>query len=400
MKILVVNSGSSSVKYKLFELDGERVLTHGEVERIGERDSRLIHHWHDSGGQPQTLQRSLSLNGHSEAFAALADVLRDTGVMQTLSDLSAVGHRVVHGGERFGEPAPIDAAVIAGIRDMCGQAPLHNPANLAGIEFCLALWPDVPQVAVFDTAFHRSIPEYACRYPLPESWYRDQRIRRYGFQGTSHAYVARRAAEHLGRSAADINLVTLHLGSGASAAAIRGGRCVDTSMGFTPLEGLMMGTRSGDIDPSLLAYMARRTGAGLDELEAALNRESGLKGICGDNDMREVERRAADGDADAELALAMYAYRIRKYIGAYIAVLGGIDALVFTAGIGENSSLVRERVCDNLAHLGIRIDADRNRSGSEALFEIQADASPIRILVIATDEELEIARQTADRLRG
>jgi acetate kinase len=281
---------------------------------------------------------------------------------------------------------------------MSPLAPLHNPPNLAGIEVCLRLFPEVRQVAVFDTAFHHTMPAHACRYAVPQSWYHGHHVRRYGFHGTSHGYVARQAATHLQRPLASMNLITLHLGNGASAAAIQSGECVDTSMGFTPLEGLMMGTRSGDLDPAILFYLARETGISLDALEHALNHESGLKGICGVNDMREAQRLAAAGEEGAQLAIDMYCYRIRKYIGAYYAVLGDLDAVVFTAGIGENSPVIRSRACKGLDHLGIRIDAARNAQTCKGVFEIQDATAPIQLLVVPTNEEFEIARQTRDCL--
>jgi acetate kinase len=301
----------------------------------------------------------------------------------------------VHGGETFQAPTLIDDQVVASIRAMCALAPLHNPANLMGIEVCLELFPRVPQVAVFDTAFHHSMPAHAWRYAIPQSWYTEHRVRRYGFHGTSHAYVARRAAEYLHCQAESLNLITLHLGNGASAAAIRSGHCVDTSMGFTPLEGLIMGTRSGDIDPAILFYINQQTGADMQQLESALNKDSGLKGICGVNDMREIQRLAETGDAEARLAIEMYSYRIRKYIGAYYAALGRVDAVVFTAGIGENSAFVRQCVCTELDRLGIIIDDTRNRQQVSGAREIQSHAASVKILVIPTNEEVEIARQTA-----
>jgi acetate kinase len=284
--------------------------------------------------------------------------------------------------------------VVEALRAISALAPLHNPPNLTGIEVCLAQFPQVPQVAVFDTAFHQTLPAQAFRYAVPDAWYQGHRVRRYGFHGTSHAYVARQAATYLQQSPSSLGLITLHLGNGASAAAIEAGRCVDTSMGFTPLEGLMMGTRSGDIDPAILIYLNRETGIDLEDLDYQLNQESGLKGICGVNDMREAQRLAASGDERARLAIDMYCYRIRKYIGAYYAVLGHLDALVFTAGIGENSPQVRKQSCAGLERFGIRIDAVRNAQAGAGVFEIQAEDAPVRVLVVPTNEGLEIAHQT------
>jgi acetate kinase len=393
MNILVINSGSSSVKYRILDVTDGTVLTGGSLDRIGEAESRLIHHWQDPAGVRQEITRTLEVPDHAHAFEVIITTLRQSASTAGFA-LDGIGHRVVHGGERFLAPVLIDAGVAAAIGAMSALAPLHNPPNLAGIEVCLRLFPAVPQVAVFDTAFHHTMPAHAYHYAVPESWYRDHHVRRYGFHGTSHAYVAWQAASHLRRPLATMNLITLHLGNGASAAVIRSGRCVDTSMGFTPLEGLMMGTRSGDLDPAILFYLARETGTGLDALEHQLNHESGLKGICGVNDMREVQRLAAAGDEKARLAIDMYCYRIRKYIGAYYAVLGRLDALVFTAGIGENSPEIRRGACEGLDHLGIRIDAASNARVCSGVFEIQDAAAPVSVLVVPTDEELEIARQT------
>lgn len=399
MNILVINSGSSSVKYQLIDMSTERVLTRGMVERIGEAESRLVHRWRDSGEQWQETVRDLALAGHREAFQLIGSVMQETGAI-TAAGPGAIGHRVVHGGERFREPALIDADVVAAIRDMSPLAPLHNPPNLAGIEVCLEQFPELPQVAVFDTAFHQSMPAHAYRYALPETWYSEHAVRRYGFHGTSHHYVAEQAAAHLQQPLNALNLITLHLGNGASAAAIRAGRCVDTSMGLTPLEGLMMGTRCGDIDPAILFYMSRETGASPASLEDALNKDSGLKGICGENDMRATRELADAGDTRAQLAIGMYCYRIRKYIGAYLAVLGHLDALVFTAGIGENSPEIREQVCAGLKALGITLDTGMNHRQDGGVIEIQQPDAPLRVLVVPTNEEIEIARQTVSTIEA
>jgi acetate kinase len=297
----------------------------------------------------------------------------------------------VHGGDRFREPTVIDDEVVAGIEALIPLAPLHNPANLQGIEVARRQWPDVTQVAVFDTAFHAALPEVAYRYAVPEAWYSDHGVRRYGMHGTSHGYVARRAAEVLDRPLGQLRLVTAHLGNGTSMAAVADGHSVDTSMGLSPLEGLVMGTRSGDIDPTIVFHVARGTGLAHDAIERALNRDSGLTGLCGDNDLRAIEQRAAGGDERAALALAVFCHRIRKYVGAYTAVLGGIDALVFTAGIGEHSPTVRARVCDGLAFLGLELDAEANAASTTV---VSSDDSAVAVLVVPTDEELEIATQT------
>ena len=375
MKVLVLNSGSSSIKYRLFRTGSMEVLRAGAVERIGEPGPSAV-------------------RDHMEGFARVMSDLSDSGTIGDPAGLFGIGHRVVHGGDRFREPARVDRAVLDAIRAMTPFAPLHNPGNLQGIEVALAACPGVPQVAVFDTAFHQTMPPRAFRYALPRDLYDVHRVRRYGFHGTSHAHVARRAAELLGGPPGSLNLITLHLGNGASAAAIRGGKSVDTSMGMTPLEGLIMGTRCGDLDPAIPFFVGTATGRGPGELLDLLNEESGLKGICGANDMREVHRRAAGGDPSASLAIDMYAYRIRKYIGAYAAVLGRVDALVFTGGIGENDADVRRRACEGLSLLGIAVDEERNGSPSPVPREIQREGMPVKVLVIPTNEELEIALQT------
>jgi acetate kinase len=394
VKILVVNSGSSSLKYQLLDLAGGAILTAGSVERIGESAATLRHRWRTPAGAMDEFARDIAAADHRAAFTAIAAALGESGVMDDVARVDAIGHRVVHGGERFQAPTRIDAAVVAAIRALIPLAPLHNPANLLGIELCLELFPKVPQVAVFDTAFHQTMPPHAYRYALPLSLYTDHAVRRYGFHGSSHAYVAKRAAQHLAQPLDSLNLITLHLGNGASAAAIQGGRCVDTSMGMTPLEGLVMGTRCGDIDPALVFYIGRATGLDPAAVESLLNTESGLKGLSGASDMREVLRRMDAGDAPAQLAFAVYCHRIRKYLGAYFAVLGRVDAVVFTAGIGEHAAAVRAQVGAGLAALGIRIDTARNASASGDVAEIQSPDSLVKLLVIRTNEELEIAEQT------
>ena len=380
MKVLVLNSGSSSIKYCLFDMDSMAVLRAGHVERIGETGPAAV-------------------RDHGEGFARVMSDLSTPGTIGDPAGLFAIGHRVVHGGERFREPARVDAGVLDAIREMIPLAPLHNPGNLQGIEVALATCPGVPQVAVFDTAFHQTMPPRAFRYALPRDLYDVHRVRRYGFHGTSHSHVARRAAEHLGKPPGSLNLITLHLGNGASAAAIREGKSVDTSMGMTPLEGLIMGTRCGDLDPALPFFLGTATGKEPGDLFSLLDEESGMKGICGANDMREVHRMAEAGDPSAELAIDMYSYRIRKYIGAYTAVLGRVDALVFTGGVGENDAEVRRRACEGLSLLGIAVDEARNGSPSGEPREIQMEGMPVKVLVIPTDEELEIALQTIACIR-
>jgi acetate kinase len=356
--VLVVNCGSSSLKWSVVDADAGATLASGTVQRIGQPDSVPDH------------------------AAALDAVLAEA----PLDGLIAVAHRVVHGGERFSAPVLINDSVVAAIRDLSVLAPLHNPVNADGIEVARRGFPELPHVAVFDTAFHATLPARAFTYAVPRAW----GVRRYGFHGTSHAYVARAAARLLSREA--IDCIVLHLGNGASATAVQAGRSVDTSMGLTPLEGLVMGTRSGDVDPALVSHVRRTRNLTDDEIDAVLNSRSGLLALAGDNDMREVHRRIAAGDAAAELALDVYCYRVRKYVGAYLAVLGGADAIVFTAGVGENDPVVRERSLEGLSRLGIEVDPARNADGGPV---ISSPASNVTVLVIPTDEELEMATQAA-----
>jgi len=389
----VLNSGSSSLKYQLFEMGDRRVLASGIAERIGEAGSRLVHRQAEGEGREVTVPGQ-PVPDHAAAVDRIDAVLSAAGLLDADDALAGIGHRVAHGGDRFEGPTRIDAKVIEAIRELSSLAPLHNPANLLGIETALRRRPGVPQVAVFDTAFHQTLPPHAYRYAIPERWYSSHGVRRYGFHGTSHAYVARAAAARLQRPIEELRLITLHLGNGASACAIAEGRSVETSMGLTPLEGLVMGTRSGDLDPAVLGHVVRESGRSLEEVEAALNEESGLVGLCGASDLRDVLEREARGDDRARLAVDVYVHRIRKYIGAYTAVLGHVDALVFTAGVGENSPDVRERVCAGLEGLGIRIDSERNRSATSGVRAIDAGEGAVRVLVVPTNEELEIAEQT------
>lgn len=397
MKVLVLNAGSSSIKYRLFDMRHQRALASGLIERIGEDQSRLVHQVHDPATK---IERIHAVPDHQAGMDLMTGVLRESGAVQDIAGLHAIGHRVVHGGPDFKESTLIDDHVMDVIRQYAPMAPLHNPPSIICIESSLATYPDVPQVAVFDTAFHHFIPPYAYRYAIPGQFYERYHVRRYGFHGTSYRYVAKRAAEYLHRPPDAVNLIVLHLGNGSSAAAIRSGRCVDTSMGMTPLEGLMMGTRCGDIDPAVIFHLATVTGKPNQEIESILNRQSGLKGICGENDLREVLRLAESGDNRAALAIDMYSYRIRKYIGAYCAVLGRVDAVVFTAGIGENAAEIRDRACQGLAGLGIQLDTGRNTAARGTQVEIQSDESPVKVLVIPTDEELEIAQETIEAIQS
>ncbi len=394
MKILVINSGSSSLKFKLFVLPELSVSASGLIEEIGDERSPARLRYQTGPGDTRTISKTLHLTEHRQAISAMTELLRESGTMNNVEDLAAIGHRVVHGGEDFHEPVLLDAKIIHTIEELVPLAPLHNPANLAGIRVSRELAPDTPQVAVFDTAFHQTIPEHAYLYALPRKLYKNNKVRRYGFHGTSHGYVAGQAAQYLGRPLKELRVISLHLGNGASAAAIHNGKCIDTSMGLTPLEGLIMGTRSGDLDPAILFYLSRETGLDMDGLDRMLNKQSGLKGICGENDMRQITESAARGDNRAKLALTMFCYRLKKYIGSYMAALGGVDCLIFTGGIGENSSLVRKMSCEGLQPFGITVDPIRNDQHHQNTYAIQAGESNTKILVIPTNEELEIARQT------
>ena len=399
MKIAVLNSGSSSIKYKIFDMQGPDVIAAGTVEGIGERNGHVVHRLRQHDGQTVTDESDTIVNDHRTGFELLRGHLTDSGVISGPGDLDGIGHRVVHGGEMFREPTLISPAVVEGIRAQNSLAPLHNPANLVGIEAALANLPDTPQVAVFDTAFHQTIPPVAYLYALPYELYEEHRVRRYGFHGTSHRYVALKAATHLGIKRDAFNAIVMHLGNGASVTAVRGGRSVDTSMGFTPLEGLVMGTRSGDLDPALHRYLAHNAGMSIDEIDELLNRRSGLKGLCGANDMRQIEERIAQGDERARLAFDVFCYRAKKYVGAYFAVLGRVDAVIFTAGIGENSAAVRDGICAGLESLGVSIDAERNVQPGTLPAEVQSTDSRVSVLVVDTDEELEIANQTLACIR-
>jgi acetate kinase len=396
VNVLVVNCGSSSIKYSLFRMESggsEQVLASGLVEKIGEAASRLRH---KAGGSDQT--REVRSPDHQAAFGLMVQALSEGpgAVISGPHEIDAVGHRVVHGAEQFKESARLSDEVLRAIEACVPLAPLHNPPNLTGIRAALALMPNVPQVAVFDTAFHESLPKHAFLYAIPYELYDKHRIRRYGFHGTSHRYVTEVAARVLGRPLGETNVITCHLGNGCSMAAVLGGKSVDTSMGLTPLEGLVMGTRSGDIDPALVFHLVRSLGLSVDQVDNLLNRKSGLLGVSGvSNDMREVLAAAEGGNERARLALDIFCYRLRKYIGAYTAVLGRVDALVFTGGIGENNALIRRQSCGGLESMGYALDAARNTAAGRGPRDLATEASPKRILVIPTDEEAMIARDTA-----
>ena len=393
-KILVINSGSSSLKYTFFDTANEPNTARGQVERIGAGGTRLVHR-----GPRGEVQRELPQGGYGDAFQAMLSELSasQTGVIREASDISVVGHRVVHGGERFSEAVVVDEEVLKDIEALNPLAPLHNPVNVAGIREALRVFPAVPHVAVFDTAFHHTLASYAYLYGLPYEYYEKQGVRRYGFHGSSHSYVALRAAQHLQRRVNELEIVSCHLGNGASLCAVDHGRSVDTSMGFTPGEGLIMGTRCGDIDPGAIAYLQREAGLDGSQVEELLNKRSGLLGLSGiSSDMREVEGAADAGDPRALVALKAFCYRVRKYIGAYLAAMGGLDVLIFTGGIGQGSAGVRSLALQGLECMGIQLDEPRNRAarGSDEVSRISTDDSRVTVLVVPTDEERMIARET------
>ncbi|MBQ3377638.1 MAG: acetate kinase [Synergistaceae bacterium] len=392
MKILVINCGSSSLKYQLFDMDNESVLAKGLVERIGIEGSQIKH---TKTGMDAVVHIT-PIPDHKVAIKLVLDALLDKnhGVLKSLDELSAVGHRVVHGAEEFATSVKIDAKVMEALKRCIPLAPLHNPANIMGIEAVTEALPNIPQVGVFDTAFHQTMPPHAFIYGVPYKYYEQYKIRRYGFHGTSHKFVSQRAAEMLGQPIEKLKIVTCHLGNGSSITAVDGGKSIDTSMGFTPLAGVLMGTRSGDVDPALLPFIAKAENLNLDEVDALLNKKSGLLGISElSSDLRDVESAAEKGDAHAKLAEEVLTYGVKKFIGAYAAAMGGIDVLVFTAGVGENSASTRAAVCKGLEFLGIKIDPVKNDMRGKEM-DISADGSKVRVLVIPTNEELMIARDT------
>ncbi len=397
--LLVMNAGSSSFKYQVFSMPEEEILASGLVERIGEPAGKLVYNRYFDG-ELESETRHDHYPTHAHGMREIADMLLDPvkGVLENKRNLIGIGHRVLLGGPHYTEVL-IDQKVKDVIREYAALGPLHNPANLMGIEVMEEIFPGIPNVAVFDTGFHATMPNYAYTYAIPKKLAHKHQLRRYGFHGTSHKYVSRKAAEFLGIPLKRFNAITCHLGNGSSVAAILKGKCVDTSMGLTPLEGLVMGTRSGDLDPSILIHLMRHENYTVDGLHSLLNKESGLKGICGHNDMRDLLAARATGDADAELAFAMFCYRLKKYIGSYLAALGKIDALVFTGGIGENAHEVREETCEGLENFGLCFDAVLNENPSRDVRFISQPDSPTAILVIPTNEELEIARSTMGILK-
>lgn len=393
MKVLVINAGSSSIKYQFLISETGEVLAKGGAERIGLDDAFIIH----SKSGPEKVKIEVDLPNHKEAVEKVLEILTSTeyGVISSMMEIDAVGHRVVHGGEKFSHSAIITPSVKATIRVCIALAPLHNPANMTGIEACEAAMPGVPQVAVFDTAFHQTMPPAAYMYALPYELYEEYRIRRYGFHGTSHGYVAQRCADILGRPIEDLKIVTCHLGNGSSIAAVKNGKCIDTSMGLTPLAGICMGTRCGDIDPAIVTFIMEKEGLDMKGIDALMNKKSGVLGVSGvSSDFRDLYAAADSGNDRAKMAIDMFIYQCKKYIGAYAAAMGGIDAVVFTAGVGENNDDIREKAVEGLAFMGIQIDKEKNRGlrGTEA--NVSAPASTAQVLVIPTNEELAIARET------
>ncbi len=402
MKVLVINAGSSSLKYQLLNMENESVMASGVIERIGDAMGKLTQKNFPGGEGEAKHVFEQPMPDHRVAMEKVVAMITggDKGVLGSVKEVDAVGHRVVQGGEDFNGSMVIDDKVKAAIEANNPLAPLHNPANLIGIEVAEELFPGTPNVAVFDTEFHQTMPAKAFVYPIPYDCYKEMRIRRYGFHGTSHKYVSRKAAAVMGKKPGEINVITVHLGNGCSMAAVEKGRCLDTSMGMTPLSGVMMGTRSGDIDPAIINYIAEQKGMSVGEIDTMLNKESGLTGICGMSDMRDIHDAVEAGNEKARLALDMLTYRIKKYIGSYAAVLGTIDAVIFTAGIGENDDIVRAGVCENLTGLGIHFDAEKNPGRFSEPTPIHTDDSPVQVWVIPTNEELQIAQDTVEVLRG
>ncbi|KPU43953.1 acetate kinase [Oxobacter pfennigii] len=394
MNVLVINCGSSSLKYQLIEMTDEEVLAKGLVERIGLEGSVLTH-------RPKDMDKIIiekDMKDHKEAVKLVLEALVDKnhGVIKSMDEITAVGHRVVHGGEKYSGSVLIDDVVMNVLKECSAIAPLHNPPNIIGINACRDLMPDVPMAAVFDTAFHQTMPDYSYMYALPYEYYEKFSIRKYGFHGTSHKYVSIKAAEMLNKPYNELKIITCHLGNGSSVAAVKNGKSVDTSMGFTPLEGLMMGTRSGDLDPAIIDYLASREGMTISEINNVLNKKSGFLGVSGvSSDSRDIENAAKEGNKRAQMAFSMFCYRVKKYIGAYAAAMGGVDTIVFTAGIGENSIPTREKICEDMEFLGITIDKEKNKIRGKKE-DISAAGAKVRVLIIPTDEEMMIARETRE----
>ncbi len=392
MIIFVANCGSSSIKYQLINMEGEAVMAKGLIERIGMDGAKLSH----TPADKFTVDIEAVIPDHNVGIKMALDALthEEYGVIKKLDEIDAVGHRVVHGGERFSDSVLITEVVLNGIKACCEIAPLHNPPNLYGIEACMKLMPGVPQVAVFDTAFHQTMPKVAYLYGLPYEMYVKYGLRRYGFHGTSHKYVAQTAAEMMDEHMTDLRFISCHLGNGASIAAIKYGKSIDTSMGYTPLEGLIMGTRSGEIDPAIIPFLMEKENMNAQQIDDYLNRRSGILGISGlSSDFRDLEAAANRGDERSQLAIDVFAYKVKKYIGGYVAAMGGVDGIIFTAGLGENSPFMRDKICNGLEYLGTRIDPELNKTRGERK-EISVPRARVKIFVIPTNEELVIARDT------
>lgn len=400
MKILVINSGSSSIKYQLINMENESVMATGLVERIGEAKGALSHKSHPGTEKENKIELEQPIPDHAEGLKLSIDLIcKGKNAVCSMDAIDAVGHRVVAGGEKFNEPVIVTEEMMPDLRETERLAPLHNPANIGGARDAMKLFPGVPQILVFDTAFHQTMPSCAYMYALPYEYYTEDHIRRYGAHGTSHKFVAGECARLTGKPLEEMNIITVHLGNGASMAAVKGGRCMDTSMGLTPLEGLVMGTRSGDIDPAIHNYLAVNRGMDVATIDNVLHKESGLKGLCGMNDMRDIHAAIEKGDERAQLALDVQTYRIRKYIGSYMAVLGRVDAVIFTAGIGENDGIVREKAIEGLEPFGMRIDPEANGIRSKEGRRINTADSAVDLWVIPTNEELAIARETRNILQ-
>lgn len=398
MNILVVNAGSSSIKYQLIDMTTEQPLSSGLVERIGLEEGVITHKTFINGDEKKT-KETFPIPNHRVGLKRVAELLTDKkiGVIANPSEIQAVGHRLVHGGEAFTKTVIITNEVKQIVKELFPLAPLHNPANLTGVEVAEQVFPNAVQIGVFDTAFHQTMPEIAFRYAIPKNMYTEMGIRKYGFHGTSHKYVSEKAIEYLEKK--DAKVITIHLGNGASMAAVNGGKSVDTSMGIGPLNGLIMGTRSGNIDPSIIFYLVEQKGYSVEAVSKILNKESGMQGLTGDTDMREIEDRFQHGDKEAVLAYHMYAYRIKQYIGNYTAAMNGLDAIVFTAGIGENDAIVRKLACENMSYFGIELDEEKNKIRSKEIREINKKGAKTKVLVIPTNEELEIARQSFELVK-
>lgn len=392
MKILVINCGSSSLKYQLIDMESEKALAKGLVERIGIEGSILTH---KAEGKDKYVIET-PMKDHQVAIELVLDALTDKeyGIISDMSEISAVGHRVVHGGEKYAKSVLVDDSVIAGLEECSKLAPLHSPANITGITACKKIMPNTPMSVVMDTAFHQTMPEEAYIYALPYEVYEENSVRRYGMHGTSHKFVSGVAAEMMGKNIEDLKIITCHLGNGASLAAVKNGKSIDTSMGFTPLEGLVMGTRCGDIDPAIIPFLMKERNLSIEDVDKLMNKESGVLGISGvSSDFRDIENAAEEGNHRAKLALDVFHYRVKQYIGAYAAIMNGVDCIVFTAGLGENSISSREIICENMEYLGVKLDKEKNNVRGKAV-EVSADDSKVKVFVIPTNEELMIAKET------